>query len=276
VSSIERIQNLMTEAMGPTRLPVRKPATLPGNLHYEGNPQFFHGVVKNDGTPLGGRWKAGMKCMVQMGGHYPVTVWCDFDQDHITVQQLRDHVTVGGRLDPQVALASKAKLMDKFMKSPTAILVPLFPVIPRDPKGFPTEISGIPIVVADNAPYVHPTHTDYWWWGDWFVFPNGARKIYVQTQIAYAIMSLKPGRRDYWIKDTTEHERDEMDASVREVRLTLRNIRPSQVGGFAQQVSGIVHSRMPDVKRAGTEAAYNKEFEAGLRELGVLDHKLAG
>ena len=231
--------------------------------------RYYDAKLVDTGTPFGLSFTFGSECDVRIGGLLEdVVIWNDEGIRYITHQQVKDHLILGADEDDEGPEEEDAELEDlrqRILGNRIGLLETPFPVHPKPRKGFPDSWNGVPVVVADNTPFVHPDKTDPFWWADWWYDDEGQLTVYVQTKVAYGIMAQPQEEKQYYLQDTFTHELDEAHGSWAWTFKEYPQAAYSQRGGLAQQAGGIIHATMKDVIAAGTEAKYNRRFENDLR-----------
>lgn len=234
-------------------------------------PRYYDATVTDEGTPFGLSFVNGSECDVKMGGPLSdIIIWNDYGIRYITAQQVKDHLILGPDKDGETPEEEESELEDlrqRILATRDGWLYKPFPVAPKPRKGFPDSWNGVPVIVADNSPFVHPDKHDKHWWADWFYDEDGALTVYVQTNVAYGIMDLAPEEKQFQFRDTFTHEIGEAQDSWAWTFREYPQASYSQRGALAQQAGGIMHMKQKDVIAQGTEAKYNRWFDKELREV---------
>lgn len=231
--------------------------------------RYYDAKLVDTGTPFGLSFTRGSECDVRMDGLLSdIVIWNDKGIRYITPQQVKDHLILGPEKDNETPAEEDTELEElraEILHSRIGLLSTPYPVQAKPRKGFPDSWNGVPVIVADNSPFVHPDRNDRYWWADWWFDDDGGLAVYVQTQVAYGILDQPPEERQFQLQDTFTHELEEAQGSWAWTFKEYPQAAYSQRGGLAQQAGGIVHATMRDVVAQGSEAKYNRWFDRELR-----------
>lgn len=234
--------------------------------------RYLDGVIKDGSTPLGLSFEADSPVDVRLSaGLAWNAVWNDRGLRFCTQQQVQDHIR-DLRPDPTgpaVEDEELSALIDRLLLSPTGLLEVPFPVEPVLVPRFPTAWQGVPVVVAENSPFVRPELHDPHWWADWWITPEQELRFYVQTDVARAIQYEEPEARRADLLDTFTHEGQESRLALRYAKGRYPRASFQQLGGLAQQFGGVAHVHTSDVRAEPSEADYNRKFYRDVRRLGL-------